>query len=54
MGQDAISFQEIEAYARLTDADISPDEVVLIRHMSTEFVRWMSDKDPSKKPPIMD
>ena len=51
MGITSLSFQEIQAYNDLTNAQLSPDEVLIIKKMSVAYVSQSNDKNPHKSPP---
>lgn len=51
MGVVPISFTEIMAYNELTNAQLSPDEALIIKKMSVAYVSQYQDKNPSKKAP---
>jgi len=47
MGIVSVSFQEIEAYVRLTNSSLSPDEVLLLKQMSSAYVAYSQEKNPN-------
>jgi len=51
MGISSISFQEIQAYNELTNAHLSPDEVMILKNMSLAYCQEIQDKNPNKKAP---
>ena len=51
MGITALSYTEIKSYSDLTNTPLDPDEVMLIRQMSSAYCSNVQDKDPSAKAP---
>ncbi len=51
MGVTSLSYQEIEAYIRLTNASLSPNEVLLIKQMSSLYASYCQEKNPNAKIP---
>lgn len=51
-GPAPLSWQEIDAFARLTACDISPLEAACLADMSRAFCTGISDSDPLSVPPM--
>jgi len=47
MGITSISYQEIESYIRLTNTSLTPDEVLLIKEMSSLYASYSQEKNPN-------
>lgn len=48
-----LTFLEIDAYIRSTEAVLSGDEVLLLREMSENYCRYINDKNPQTKSPFV-
>jgi len=51
MGVTPLSYTEIDAYNRSTESFLNGEEVLLLRKMSSNYVRFLNDKNPNTQAP---
>ena len=54
MGISPVSYQEILSYSTLNGLEFTPNEINTMKNMSSQYCRYVSDKNPSTKAPYVE